>query len=171
MALIMAIDPGNKESAFVLMDDITLRPIRSAKVPNGDVLAQIKAFRKAITKPVVVIENVASYGMAVGRDVFETCVWIGRFCQMAILCGLVVEYIYRRDVKLNLCMNSRAKDGNIRRALIDRFALHDMKNGKGSKKRPDWFYGFAADQWQAYAAGVTFIDLREGENEKADTMQ
>lgn len=79
----------------------------------------------------VVIERLASYGMPVGRNVFETCEWVGRFTQAA---QKPVDYIYRQDEKLHLCHDSRAKDANIRRALIDRFATHDLKKREGDKK-------------------------------------
>ena len=78
----------------------------------------------------VVIEMIASYGMAVGKEVFDTCVWIGRFKQIANSLEIDVEYIYRKEEKMNLCHSMRAKDSNIRQALIDRFGV------VGTKKNP-----------------------------------
>ena len=58
---------------------------------------------------------------------------------------------------MNLCYDSRAKDGNIRQALIDRFGP------VGTKKAPGWFYGVSKDVWAAVAVGVTWADKqREG---------
>lgn len=145
---ILAIDPGNIESAYVLMDE-QYRPLELGKVPN-------KALSQRLFDEIfpicdkAVIEMVASYGMAVGKEVFDTCVWIGRFYEL--LDPGRVELMYRKDVKLNLCGQTKAKDANIIQALKDRFG------DKGTKKNPGWFYGFKADCWQAYALGVTYLD-------------
>lgn len=155
---LLAIDPGNTESAYVLMDGY--KPLKFGKVQNAELL-QIIREDASWQADAVAIERVASYGMPVGREVFETCEWVGRYSLAADTEGLPVDYVYRADVKLNLCGSSRAKDGNVRQALIDRFAQHDMKNGKGTKGNKDWFYGFRADVWAAYAVGVTWLDARK----------
>ena len=69
--------------------------------------------------------------------------------------------ITRIEVKSHICHAGNARDSNLRQALVDRFAKHDLKRGKGTKKNPDWFYGFADDIWQAYALGVTALDTDE----------
>lgn len=156
--MLLAIDPGNIESAYVLMD--AYKPVDFGKVPNDQLLDTILARGLAKWPEVVAIEMIASYGMPVGREVFDTCVWIGRYSLAMELGGTAVEYVYRQEVKLQLCGTSRAKDGNVRQALIDRFARHDLKNGKGTKAAPDYFYGFKADIWQSYACGVTYLDTK-----------
>jgi len=91
---------------------------------------------------------VASYGMPVGKEVFETCVWIGRFMQVWHDPD-AVRLIYRRDVKLHLCGSARAKDGNIRQALIDKLGP------QGTKKAPGPTYGVKSHAWAALALAVT----------------
>ena len=163
--MILAIDPGNVESAYCLIEKETYKPLEFGKVFNYELLDYIQC--KSCEIDCLVIEKVASYGMAVGKEVFNTCEWYGRFIQK--YCDMVYipnyEYIYRKDEKINLCGNMKAKDSNIRQALIDRFAEHDFKNGKGTKGNKDWFYGFKADIWAAYAVGVTYLD-KVKENEK-----
>ena len=106
-----------------------------------------------------VIEMVASYGMAVGREVFDTVLWIGRFYEaLSIQMAQKPRLLCRIEEKRHICHDSRANDPAIRRALIDRFATHDLKNGKGTSKNPDFFYGFKADIWAAYAVGLTAIE-------------
>ncbi|MDP4143205.1 MAG: hypothetical protein Q8936_01805 [Bacillota bacterium] len=157
--MILAIDPGNIESGIVLIDD-NLKPIEFGKYVNENVRQELRRYIKKYGYDLcIVIEMIDSYGMAVGKEVFETCVWIGRYKEMAEYYNMNATYIYRKEEKLNLCHSNRANDSNIRRALIDRFAKHDLKNGKGTKKNPDWFYGFAKDVWAAYAVGITYYDM------------
>lgn len=158
--MLIAIDPGNVESAFVRIDD-QYKLYEHEKVRNEDLLNRIYGYSRICDR--VVIERIASYGMAVGRSVFETCEWIGRFTQLAVEYMLPVDYVFRMDEKMALCRDARAGDANIRRALIDRFARHDLRTGKGTKKNPDYFYGFAKDEWAAMAVAVTFLDRRSAQ--------
>ena len=166
---ILAIDPGNMESAYVLMNpDYTISNGTAGKFSNDCLLQLVKDLGKIWGREmVVVIEMVASYGMAVGKEVFDTCVWIGRFAQAASDAICTVDFVYRIEEKMNLCHNSRAKDGNIRQALIDRFARFDKKNGKGTKKNPDTFYGFRADMWAAFAVAVSWLDKQKDYQEES----
>ena len=164
MSTILAIDPGNTESGWVIIDSDTRRPLDFAKTNNHTLRAQLMG--TTIHAPRIfanrtVIEMVASYGMAVGADVFETCVWIGRFIEATRDLrdeDNVAELIKRNPVKVHHCHSSKAKDSNIRQALVDRFAPGASNYGKGTKAEPGWFYGFSADVWQAYALAVYKAD-------------
>lgn len=159
--MLLAIDPGNTLSAYVLMDGY--KPVDFGKVENERLLETILSRGLAQWPQVAAVEMVASQGKVVGREVFETCVWIGQYSLAVRQGGVAVELIYRYEVKRNLCGDVCAKDGNIMHALIDRFAEHDTKTGKGTKKNPDFFYGFYKDIWQAYAVGCTYLDTRKGD--------
>ena len=98
---------------------------------------------------------------------FETCEWIGRFKQIFDGRGIPYHIVTRKEEKLNICGSPRANDTTIRHALIDRFASHDFRTGKGTKANPDFFYGFRADQWSAYAVATTALDRAEKEDNHA----
>jgi hypothetical protein len=103
----------------------------------------------------LVIEMIASYGLPVGKEIFGTCLWIGRFVQIACDRNVFPNLLYRSEVKLNLCRSLKAKDSNVIQALKDRFG------DKGTIKNKGWFYGFSKDVWQAYAIAVTWTDERK----------
>lgn len=143
--MILAIDPGSTESAYVLLED-GYKIVEFGKVNNEKMLAIVATYNCMNT---VVIEMIASYGMPVGAEVFETCVWIGRFVQAA---NCKVERLYRKEVKLHLCNSVKAKDSNIIQALKDRFG------DKGTTKNKGPLYGIKSDIWQALAVGITYLD-------------
>jgi hypothetical protein len=99
------------------------------------------------------IEAIASYGMPVGAEVFNTCIFVGRF-QQAWRDPNAVRLIYRRDVKLLMCGSARAKDANIRQALIDKLGP------VGTKAAPGPLYGVKSHAWAALAVAVTALETK-----------
>jgi hypothetical protein len=160
-------------------------PPRVVYRENGELL---RLFRSAKTEfTTIVIEEITSYGMAVGRDVFMTVRWAARFEEAFDSNGGGVYYLPRRDVKLALCGDSRAKDANVRQAVIDRFGGMEKAvtgrrceacAGKGwsGRGRPlcepcggaGWhiprgpLYGVSGDMWSALAVGLAWQERQEG---------
>ena len=156
--MILAIDPGDIESAYVLVENDLSKVIDKGKVANEELKRKLEiewSDSSCVLPPIdyIAIEMIASYGMAVGKTVFDTCVWIGRFYQICVVhYEIEPTLIYRMDEKMALCHDSRAKDSNIRQALIDRFGVI------GTKKNPGYFYGFKKDIWAAMAVAVAYHD-------------
>lgn len=148
MSSILAIDPGTTESGYAVLWDGKVNS--SGVMANEDLLSELRHGNRIMLSDncVLAIEMIASYGMAVGREVFETCVWIGRFKQ-AWFAPDSVRLVYRRDVKLHLCGSPRAKDPNIRQALLD------LIGPQGTKKDPGPTYGVKSHAWAALGVAVT----------------
>jgi hypothetical protein len=145
MPVTLAVDPGPLESGFVLFDGAVRA---SGVLANAVMLERIRVFGLTGKADDLVIEGVACYGMPVGAEVFETVVWIGRF-QQAWRDPEAARLVYRQAVKLHLCGSARAKDTNIRQALIDRLGP------VGLKKSPGPLYGVRGHAWSALAVAVT----------------
>jgi hypothetical protein len=141
---ILAIDPGTTFSAYVLFDSESETILAKGKIHNDDLIPIVMD----TTAEEVVVEHMACMGMSVGKEVFETAYWIGelrRICKDRDRCFVP---IMRNQIKLHHCMSVRAKDPNIRQALIDRFGA------VGTKKHPGPLYGVSADIWSALAIAV-----------------
>ena len=158
MSRILAIDPGSTKSGWCIIDAATHKPLTFDKTANDELLARLRHTSIHADGGPTVIEMIASYGMAVGAEVFATCVWIGRFYEAISISGPEPELIKRQPVKLHHCHSPRATDANVRQALVDRFAPGQRNHGKGTKAAPGWFHGFSADVWQAAALAVYAAD-------------
>lgn len=161
MTRILAIDPGNIQSAFVVIDTATRRPIIFDKVDNEYLRKLILLNDRSLQHNLIAIEMVESYGMAVGIEIFETCVWIGRYAEIATQIGTPMIRTGRKPIKRWICGTTTAKDRNVTQALVDRFAPAQPNYGKGTKAAPGWFHGFHRDIWQAYALAVHTADTLE----------
>ena len=154
MAVLLAIDPSPIRTGWVLYNT-------DRKIPMDSGICTAAEFRDTMlhsyVADAVVIETVESFGMAVGKSVFDTVEWIGRFLQVCEDQGIPVTRMPRREVKLHLCNSCRAKDGNIRQACMDRYgSTKDAAIGK--KASPGLLHGFKGDMWAALALALTLTE-------------
>lgn len=153
---IYGLDPGTEQSAIVWVSS-THRDVEGLILANQLHLEALRA--DSFKMPaVLVIEQIEAMGMAVGREVFQTVCWAGRFCEAWEAHGWPVVWMTRRAVKLHLCGSMRAKDANIRQALVDRYG------GKAATKKGGPLHGMASHKWSALALAVTY---RETQAEQA----
>ncbi len=157
---ICAIDPGTTKSAYVIVDK-SFRLLEFGWDSNESILMKLRDVDPAATE--LAVEMVASYGMPVGRSTFETVLWLGRFVEAY---GGQFTKVYRKtadeceSVAMHLCKTTRAKDANIRQALLDRY--EKTGGGKtpqvGTKSQPGPLFGVSSHVWAALAVAVTFIE-------------
>jgi hypothetical protein len=138
---LLAVDPGPTDSGYVVLTT-TNRIAEHGIEPNHVVVNIVADWGHTIA-----IEWFSSYGMPVGAEVFDTCMWVGRYIQAAHDPDQV-QLITRTQVKLAVCGNAAAKDPNIRQALID---LHGPA---GRKANPGPTYGIRSHEWSALAVAT-----------------
>lgn len=149
MTPIIAIDPGTEQSAVLVWDGTV---VQADIIPNPALLEIARTPRSE--RRAVYCEMIASYGMPVGKEIFETCVFIGQLKEAYEANGSLFHLVYRRDIKLHHCLSPRATDANIRQALIDKY-------GKpGTRKEPGLLYGIHSHLWSALAI-ATYVTERE----------
>ena len=150
---ILAIDPGTTESGWVIFDP-DAKAVRSCGVsPNEHIRERIRCtsgyVQAKMIEPIrVAVERFEARGMPIGDDSIETLLWTGRFIEAWHKPDEVLR-VKRSAVKVRLCGTAKAKDPNIRQALID------MLGPPGTKKAPGPTYGVTAHAWAALAVAVT----------------
>lgn len=154
--IVLGIDPGPKEHAFVWWDADENRVIELQTRPSFEVLYS-PVQRSLLSKvKTVACEWIESYGMAVGQEVFRTVAGIG---WLAGTIGTEVRLVPRKAVKMHLCQSMRAKDANIRQSLIDRFGA------VGTKKAPGPLFGVSSHYWAALAVAVYAAETQAKDGE------
>lgn len=139
--ILLALDPGTAQSAWVLWNG--WRILDFGLEPNEVVL---KRFEEGFPATHFTYEMFASFGMAAGKSIFETCVWIGQF-RHAWGTKNPVDKLYRKTIAAKL-VSPRARDSQIRAAVIA------LVGPPGKKKFQGPTYGFRKDLWQALAVAI-----------------
>jgi hypothetical protein len=145
---IIGIDPGTDQTAYVIWNGKTVA--ESSILPNKEMLELVRGNRWDGLP--MFVEMIASFGMPVGKEVFNTVLWIGRFCEVWDIKEQPWKLVYRQDIKLHLCQSVRAKDSNVAQALRDRFGPVGTKKQKGA------LYGIKSHLWSALAVAVYAFD-------------
>jgi hypothetical protein len=170
--LIWAIDPGPVQSAWVLFCADDERPVGWGIEPNDELLANLRC-EGGDERDLLVVEEIASYGMPVGVEVFDTVFWTGRLIQgWADRFGPEAQWqrVRRSTVKMHLCHTMKATDATIRQALIDRYGPGKDK-AIGKKAAPGPLYSIHSDLWQALALAVTVSDQLKSADVLAVTQE
>lgn len=154
---VFCVDPGTFCSAYAVWDGVKI--LDKGHVENDHMTTVLAGYsaRSGGLADVEVggIEIMRGFGMPVGKEVFATCYWIGRWASLWARnrAGRFPVPIDRKDVAVHHCLKASAGDTNISAALKDRFG------GKGTTKEPGVFFGVAgADMWSACALAVYLHD-------------
>jgi len=172
---IIGIDPGQDKSGYVVYDSVAEMVEYAGHLDNGLVLNSLRGCYSEyfpFCEDMVTIEGIEPMGLNVGKSVFETCVWIGRFQEAwenrSDRKALIIS---RGDEKIVLCGSKTFIDpktekrrsvtnSHIRRSLLDKFPA---KGGGrvpqiGTKANPGPLYGISGDHcWSALAVIITAL--------------
>lgn len=156
---ILAIDPGDEKSAMLIYDSDNKKIIFKVIAANWECerLILFNKYLQGVRNVYCVIEMPECFGMPVGKNVLNTCRQVGRFESIAEKLHFKTHLIYRHEIKTHLCNNMRAKDSNVRQALIDKFG---GKQAIGKKNSPGVLYGISKDLWSALAIAITYIERK-----------
>jgi hypothetical protein len=149
---IFGIDPGTTHGAFVEWETKTELIIDKGDLNNDDLMHRTLEFcgqhPDGDPEGVVACEFLQCQGMPVGKETFETAYWIGAVSHACIASRRNVFRVYRKDVKLHFCGTCKAKEPNIKQALIDRFG------SKGTKSQPGKLFGVKDHIWSALCVAI-----------------
>lgn len=167
---VIAIDPGDQESAAVWLDVATFKPNEFFEGHNVKLRERLQGGSSAYPRSILVLEYTPPYTMQmasrggkpgrpfVPRQVVDTAIELGRFVECWAGQGERFELFSRTDVKKQLLGRATGNDTEVRAAVVDRYG-GDMKAAKGTKAAPGPLYGFSGTHLYAAAAlGIAYLE-------------
>ena len=142
---ILAIDPGNIQSAYVVWENGDFVEVSSGNkgiIVNNDFCITLTNILEINEIDLVAIEFPQCYGMTVGKSVFDTCRWAGIFEYIATQKNVRVERYGRPTIKGHI---GGRKDSEVNASLRIRH---------GEAKKGCKLEGVKKDIWAALALAV-----------------
>lgn len=167
---ILAIDPGPSECGVVVIDSAGIVLARVMTTADTLALVRHRSWGMGGSDGVCVCEWFKARGMPLGDESLQT-VRVEGAIREAWFEDSTFHPLSRADVKLHLCGSAKAKDPNVRAALLDRYggkaAIAPGRKGKpATRKRPAEpfrapgpLHGLKEHCWAALAVAVTWADL------------
>lgn len=151
---VLAIDPGDKESGFVIIQPTKDRRlnskfslIRHGNIPNFDLLKIITSNSEGVE--VGLIEMIQSYGKPVGESIFNTCRWIGKFELRMNDNSWRTALVFRKSI-INFHLSSAAvknPDSLIRKKMMAKY--------------PQESKGITKHSWQALGLASMYLESQK----------
>lgn len=140
---ILAIDPGTAVSGWCILkpDD----SIEAGVSPNEGLLYGLAD----MPADLMAVEVFEARGMPIGNESIETILYTGMLMQAW---PGTLRRVKRSEVKRHLCGTLKAKDANVRQAIIDRYG---GQAAIGRKATPGPLYGVTSHAWAALAVAIT----------------
>jgi hypothetical protein len=145
---IMGVDPGSAETAYCLVNE-DLSIMRANKISNQEFLNYLSMIRFPFE---LAIEGIQSYGMVVGREIFDTCYMIGRTYQVCENSSIGKAIYNRPEYARAICGVGKVNDAVLRQVLMTRF-------GGDRKGEPLNQLKGCSDLRSAFAVAVYHADL------------
>ena len=103
--MILGIDPGTAQSAYVLYEFEIPKIVDMGILPNDIFFDKMKEYCKCYGDSFMAcVEDVGCYGMPVGREVFEMVRFSGRLQQLFFDSLILCKFVPRREIKLYFCI-------------------------------------------------------------------
>ncbi len=152
----MGIDPGSEKSAYAILTyadgDFPYLIIDADKVDNATLIKYLQDDEWGLGKLDVAIEGIQSYGMSVGRSVFDTAYMVGRLQQLCDMLGHTSTIYNRPEYAKAICGTQKISDSILRQSLR-------LKYGDDVKKDdPLYMLRGSSDKRSAFAVITYHIE-------------
>jgi len=169
---LLTIDPGNKDTGWVLFDTVKRIPVQFGRDDNHKMLKIIQTLKYdhafsefPVPRGQSITVQIPGKGFirkgssqTVSWQLYYTAYWVGQYHLLSRLThkGIPFTLINRMDVKLFLTGNAGAKDTNVRSAIIEKYGGKELCIG--NVKKPGPLHKMKADTWAALAVALYVED-------------